>query len=61
MLYTKKYFIYIVVGMFLCLCHVLPVYADDVCVSGDAAVDIITLLDASERDLQLLDSCNKLV
>jgi hypothetical protein len=33
----------------------------DVCLSEETAIDVITLLDASERDLVLLDSCHKLV
>lgn len=33
----------------------------EVCFSDEETVDIVTLLDASERDLVLLDSCEKLV
>jgi len=57
----KQYFILSVV--FLLLLFVpCRVYAEDVvCVSGSDAVDIITLLDASERDLDLLSNCEKLV
>jgi len=33
----------------------------DVCISDQDAVDIITLLDSSERDITVLGSCDKLV
>jgi hypothetical protein len=40
-----------------------PALAEEpmVCVTSAEAVDIITLLDASERDIDLLSNCEKLV
>ena len=58
----KKYFVYIVGLMLIFLSsNVSYTYADEVCFSEQSAVDLITLLDASERDLELLGSCQKLV
>lgn len=34
--------------------------ADTVCISEKETVEIITLLDASERDLQVIETCQKL-
>jgi len=56
----KKYFIYSIVGVFLLMTPCNYVQAD-VCFTEEQAVDLITLLDASERDLELLDSCQQLV
>lgn len=56
----KKYFITSIVGVCLALAPCSNVYAD-VCFSDAEAVDLITLLDASERDLDNLTSCQKLV
>ena len=56
----KKYFVYIVVGVLLLVAPCNTVYAD-VCFSDAEAVDLITLLDASERDLEILNSCQQLV
>ena len=62
MLLLKKYFIYIIVGVFLLtvVSNSSTAFAE-VCVSDTTAVDLITLLDASERDLELLNDCTKLV
>ena len=57
----KKYFIYIIIGCFLLFGNLSPCFADEVCFTEQTAVDIITLLDASERDLVLLSSCESLV
>lgn len=35
-------------------------YAESICITEKEAIDIITLLDASERDLQLVEVCQKL-
>ena len=60
---VKQYFVIIIVAILLFLVN-LPSVAlaeEMVCVSGKDAVDIITLLDASERDMKLLSNCEKLV
>jgi peptidoglycan hydrolase CwlO-like protein len=57
----KKYFVIIILGILMCLISTTGVQADEVCFSEAEAVDIITLLDASERDIQLLSSCEALV
>jgi hypothetical protein len=57
---TKKYFTYIIVFILLYGCLLPRAYAD-VCLSNQEAVDVVSLLDASERDLATLGSCEKLV
>ena len=57
----KQYFIYIITVACVVFACATTVHADEVCFSEQDAVDIITLLDASERDLELLSSCQKLV
>jgi peptidoglycan hydrolase CwlO-like protein len=57
----KKYFIYIIVSVLVVFASNTAVYAEEVCFSEKDAVDLITLLDASERDIELLSSCHKLV
>jgi len=56
----KKYFIPLIVVLVLYTINYDIVNAD-VCFTEGLAVDIITLLDASERDIKLLKSCNELV
>jgi hypothetical protein len=53
----KKYFSLLVV---LLLLNINTATAE-VCFTDEEVVDIVTLLDASERDIVLLDSCEKLV
>jgi len=36
-------------------------HAEQVCISPERATDLIQILDASDRNLQLLESCNALV
>lgn len=57
----KQYFIYSIAVIIFTMLSVGPVMASDVCISEEDTVDIITLLDASERDLMLLDNCTELV
>jgi hypothetical protein len=38
-----------------------PAYAENICISEQDAVDLITLLDASERDMDRLSTCTALV
>lgn len=59
---SKTYFIFIVVlFLFFTVLNCNIVKAEDVCFTEGQAVDIITLLDASERDIELLESCKELV
>jgi len=44
----------------LCLLIAMPAQAQ-VCITDSDTVDLITLLDASERDIQVLSSCEILV
>jgi hypothetical protein len=55
-----QYFTILLVSLY-CLVGNAELSFADVCVSDQEAVDIITLLDASERDIAVLGSCEKLV
>lgn len=58
----KRYFIYITsLLLLLSIINQKTAYADMVCVESNQAVDIIALLDASEKDLEQLKNCEKLV
>ena len=56
----KKYFTYFIVLVFIYSSCIQKVYAE-VCLSNQEAVDVISLLDASERDLNILSSCEQIV
>lgn len=56
---AKRYFILIIVLGALFINP--PSVRAEVCFSDSEAVDILTLLDASERDLKVLGNCEKLV
>lgn len=58
---AKKYFIYLVTAMFVTNIFFVNSAAAEVCLQDPDAVDVATLLDASERDLDLLGNCEKLV
>jgi competence protein ComGC len=59
---VKQYFIITVVILLLLFVPNSTLAEEQtVCISGTEAVDIITLLDASERDIELLNNCEKLV
>lgn len=56
-----KNFTILLVSVIIMNCGYTGVALADVCISDQDAVDIITLLDASERDITVLGSCEKLV
>ena len=57
----KQYFIISIAALALTLALSSPVYASDVCITERDTVDIISLLDASERDMERLSTCTALV
>jgi len=58
----KKVISYITICSFLFFCTPVSAFAaDQVCIPSDKATDLIQILDASERNLELLDSCSALV
>lgn len=56
----KKYFIYIIAVVIINIGYINIANAE-VCLQDSDAVDVATLLDASERDLDVLGNCEKLV
>ncbi|RKZ96088.1 MAG: hypothetical protein DRQ40_02025 [Gammaproteobacteria bacterium] len=57
----KQYFISCIAIVVLLLTLTVPVNAEDVCITERDTVDIISLLDASERDMDRLSTCTSLV
>lgn len=57
----KQYFINSIAALALIIAFSSPVYASDVCITERDTVDIISLLDASERDMERLSTCTALV
>lgn len=57
---NRKYFVIIVICLIFNGLTVKSAFSE-VCISDSDAVDLITLLDASERDLEVLGSCESLV
>lgn len=57
----KKFLSFLLVIAFLNLSVFISTTQAEVCFTDEEAVDIITLLEASEHDLELLNSCNQLV
>lgn len=57
----KKYFVYLVASMSINLACVVTLTQAEVCLDDSVAVDIATILDASERDLDLFGNCEQLV
>jgi len=54
----------LLVSLFCCLLFYRNCYAQEpatICITDKETVDLVTLLDASERDIVLLTSCKKLV
>ena len=58
---SKKYFSYIIGVLLLNLITFSTSHAEMVCIKEEQAVDIIALLDASEKDLERLSNCEELV
>ena len=56
-----KYIIFVFLFLFNYSIALADESVDVVCVTEQDTVDLITLLDSSERDLELLDTCQKLV
>ena len=54
-----KYFIILLICLFYCT--ELQAQTSNICVTDKEVVELITLLDASERDIKLLGSCKLLV
>lgn len=57
----KQYFITSIATLTFLITLSGPVYASEVCISEKDTVDIISLLDASERDMERLSTCTALV
>lgn len=58
----EKYFIILVILAFVLGLFAMNAQAEEVvCINSKDVIDVISLLDASERDLELLSSCEKLV
>jgi len=58
----KRIISYLTLCSFLFLCCPVTTLADDqVCIPSDKATDLIQILDASDKNLELLDSCAALV
>lgn len=53
--------LYSIIFLLLTFCISATSYAEQVCFSQQEAIDIITLLDSSERDLRSLEDCRILV
>jgi len=58
---AKKYFIYSILVLFLINQIGVGIANAEVCIKDSDSIDVITLLDASERDLSTLSSCELLV
>lgn len=58
---AKKYFSYLIAGLVIFSITFSKEAFADVCINDQQAVDVITLLDGSERDLQRIGSCETLV
>ena len=58
-----KYLVIVILSLLYVLPNISAAQEEvaGVCFTEKQAIDIITLLDASERDIQLLGSCQKLV
>lgn len=63
----KTLYTYITIFFFLSSTFIVPVFPktaaaqEAVCISSEQATDLIQILDASDRNLELLESCNALV